>query len=125
MKIISFKDLLVWQKARKLTVRIYKLFSDSRDFGFRDQIRRASLSVMNNIAEGYARRNDRELVYFLRIAKASCVEVQSMIYLAVDLEYIKKNEMGDILSEVVELLKMLNGFLNSIYNDGYKLSAKS
>jgi len=114
MKIVSFKDLIIWQKARQCTGLIYKYFSKSRDFGFRDQIRRASISVMNNIAEGYGRRNDNELRYFLRIANASCVEVQSMVFLAYDLEYLEMNEKEVLLERTNELLKMINSFINTL-----------
>ncbi len=114
MKIVSFKDLIIWQKARQCTGLIYKYFSEVRDFGFRDQIRRASVSVMNNIAEGYARRNDKELKYFLRIANTSCVEVQSMIFLAYDLNYLNSMNKDELLEKTDELLKMINSFIKTL-----------
>jgi four helix bundle protein len=85
MKIERFEDIIAWQKAKELSVRVYSLFSESRDFGFRDQIERASVSVMNNIAEGFERKSNKEFIHFLFIAKGSCGEVRSMLYLAKEL----------------------------------------
>ncbi len=81
-----FEDILAWQKALSLTKKCYELFGESRDFGFRDQILRASVSVMNNIAEGFERRTSKEFRYFLYVSKASCGEVRSMVILAKELK---------------------------------------
>lgn len=113
----SFKDLVVWQKAHKETVEIYQTFADLRDFSFRDQIQRASVSVMNNIAEGYARRSDKAFSNFLFIAKGSNTEVESMIILAGSLNYIAKDRQQELLKGNAEVGKLLSGFI-------YKLSAK-
>jgi four helix bundle protein len=88
MKIEKFEDILAWQKARILTLKIYFLFKDLKDFAFRDQIFRASVSIMNNVAEGFERKSDKEFIHFLYIAKGSCGEVRSMLYLAIGLNYI-------------------------------------
>lgn len=69
MKIERFEDVIAWQKAKEFSVGVYSLFSESRDFGFRDQIQRASVSVMNNIAEGFERKSNKEFKHFLFIAK--------------------------------------------------------
>ena len=79
MKIDRFEDIIAWQKAKSLTLNIYTLFAESKDFGFKDQIQRASVSVMNNIAEGFERKTNKEFKYFLFVAKGSCGEVRSMI----------------------------------------------
>ncbi|MGB3095046.1 MAG: four helix bundle protein, partial [Microgenomates group bacterium] len=71
MKINTFEEIRSWQKARDLVRLIYKLFKDSKDYSFRDQIQRASISIMNNVAEGFERRGDKELSHFLFIAKGS------------------------------------------------------
>ena len=76
MKIERFEDILAWHKAKVLTVEIYKQFENSKDFGFRDQIQRAAVSVMNNIAEGFERKSNKEFAYFLYVAKGSCGEVR-------------------------------------------------
>jgi len=75
MKIEKFEDMLSWQKARALTIEVYKTFKESKDFGFIGQIERASVSVMNNIAEGFERRSNKEFRQFLYIAKGSSGEV--------------------------------------------------
>lgn len=92
MIIGCFEDTISWQKSKELSVMIYSLFSESRDFGFRDQIQRASVSIMNNIAEGFERNSNKEFKYFLFIAKGSCGEVRSMLYLAKELDKISENE---------------------------------
>ncbi len=77
-KISNFEDIIAWQYAQALTLAIYKELRACRDLSYRDQIQRASISIMNNIAEGFDRRSDKELKQFLYIAKGSCAEVQSM-----------------------------------------------
>ncbi len=86
-----FEDLLVWQRARELTRVIYELTQGgafARDFGLRDQIRRAAVSVMSNIAEGFERGSDTEFGHFLSIAKGSCGEVRCQLYVASDQGYV-------------------------------------
>ncbi|MEM1442977.1 MAG: four helix bundle protein [Verrucomicrobiota bacterium] len=88
----QFEDLRIWQQARVLARNTYQDFGAStpaeRDFGFRDQIQRAAVSVMNNIAEGFERNSPKEFAHLLGVAKGSCGEVRSMLYLAEDLNYI-------------------------------------
>ncbi len=87
-----FEDLWIWQQARSLVKEIYEDLSKgpgSRDYGFRDQIQKAGISIMNNIAEGFERKSDVEFARFLDIAKGSCGEVRSMYYAAEDLGYVK------------------------------------
>lgn len=80
MKIERFEDIIAWQKAKDLSVLIYKDFDNSKDFSFKDQIQRASVSVMNNVAEGFERKTNNEFKQFLFIAKGSCGEVRSMLW---------------------------------------------
>jgi len=87
----QFEDLKIWQMSRVLANEIYLLLKDNKDYGFRDQIQRASVSVMNNISEGFERRSNTEFKRFLDISKSSCGEVRSMLYLAEDLMYIDKD----------------------------------
>ena len=94
-KVESFEDLIAWQKARELTRQIYSLTNKglfSKDFGLRDQIRRAAVSVMSNIAEGFDRGGRAEFHQFVVIAKGSCAEVRSQLYVARDAEYINKEK---------------------------------
>ena len=98
MIIKRFEDIISWQKGKELSVMIYSLFSERKDFGFRDQIQRASVSIMNNIAEGFERKSNKEFKYFLFIAKGSCGEVRSMLDLAKELDKISENEFTKLYS---------------------------
>ncbi|MFH1050798.1 MAG: four helix bundle protein [bacterium] len=82
MIIIRFEDIIAWQKAQDLAVEIYHIFKQNKDYGFRDQILRAVVSISNNIAEGFERNSDNDFVRFLFISKSSCSEVKSMLYLS-------------------------------------------
>ncbi|MCC7418833.1 MAG: four helix bundle protein [Planctomycetaceae bacterium] len=88
----SFEDLWIWQRARELVCEVYQDFTEGtpgcRDFGFRNRMQSAAVSIMNNIAEGFERESDADFARFLTIAKASCGEVRSMYYLAEDLGYV-------------------------------------
>ncbi|MBK9733443.1 MAG: four helix bundle protein [Saprospiraceae bacterium] len=104
MAIERFEDIIAWQKAKELTVQIYNLFSESKDLGFRDQIQRASVSIMNNIAEGFERKSNNEFRQFLFIAKGSCGEVRSMLILAKELNKISENDFSFLFSLSEEIL---------------------
>jgi len=114
MKIKNFEDILSWQKSQKLALEIYKIFEDNKDYGFRDQIQRAVVSISNNIAEGFERNSNKELIRFLYIARGSCGEVRSMIYLAKDLNYLSKTKFIEIYKELVEISKLIFGFIKSL-----------
>lgn len=113
-KIDRFEDIIAWQKSKVLSVGIYKLFGKSKDFGFRDQILRASVSVMNNIAEGFERKSNKEFRYFLFIAKGSCGEVRSMLYLALELGMINKVEFDSVFPLSEEISKIIAGFIKKL-----------
>lgn len=86
----SFEELEIWQEARILVKEVYALTSPINDYGFKDQVRRAVVSVMNNIAEGFERSSNKDFIRFLFIAKTSCGEVRSMLYLGLDLLYFEE-----------------------------------
>lgn len=88
MKFNRFEDMLVWQESRIFVSQIYEIMSSCNDYGFKGQMQRAAVSIMNNISEGFERRSNKEFVNFLFIAKGSCGEVRSMLYLAEDLNII-------------------------------------
>ena len=103
------EDIQVWQKARQLTKQIYEATSNGRfsqDYGLRNQIQRASISIMANIAEGFGRRSDREFANFLNIAHGSATEVQSHLYVALDLSYISESTFSDLNGLVDEISRM-------------------
>lgn len=114
MKIDKFEELIVWQKAGKLSLDIYKTFQKCKDFSFRDQIRRASISVMNNIAEGFERQSNKEFKRFLIIAKGSCGEVRSMTYIALKLTYISEQEFKGFYKSACEISKMISGLIKKL-----------
>ena len=113
-KFSSFEEINSWQKSRIFNKRIYQITENSnfkKDFDLVRQIRRASISISSNIAEGFERNTDKEFIYFLYVAKASAGEVRSQIYLAFDLEYIAKQEFDELLESVTEISKLLSGFI--------------
>jgi four helix bundle protein len=116
MVIVRFEDIIVWQKAKELTVLIYYTFRNNRDFSFKDQIQRASVSIMNNIAEGFERKGDKEFKKFLFIAKGSSGEVRSMLHLAVELKYINENQFNEMFDKAIEITRMLSGFIKKLNN---------
>ncbi len=110
----SFEEINSWQKSRIFNKRLYQITENSnfkKDFDFIRQIRRASISISSNIAEGFERNTDKEFIYFLYVAKASARKVRSQLYLAFDLEYITKEEFETLLESVTEISKLLSGFI--------------
>ena len=114
MTIEKFEDIKAWQKAREMTLFIYSVFGNNKDFRFRDQVQSASVSVMNNIAEGFERKSDKAFSNFLYIAKGSCSEVKSMTYLALDLKYISEKDSTKILTMSSEISRMLFGLIKTL-----------
>jgi len=109
-----FEDIIAWQKAEVLTLEIYQTFKTNRDFSFRDQVQRASVSIMNNIAEGFERHSDAELRQFLYISKGSCGEVRSMLTIALKLQYINEKQFKSMYDNAVEISKTLSGLIKSL-----------
>ena len=116
-KVDRFEDLRIWQEARIIVKEIYNDFQDCKDWGFKDQIQRAAVSIMNNIAEGFERRSDKEFARFLDIAKGSCAEVRSMLYLADELSSLEKERLNKLIEDSVEISKILNGLIRSVKVD--------
>lgn len=114
MKIEKFEDIISWQKSKNLVLLIYKVFKDNRDYSFRDQIQRAAISIMNNIAEGFERQSNKEFKYFLFIAKGSCGEFRSMLYLAIELKYISKEEFQELYKLSLEISRLLSGLIKTL-----------
>jgi four helix bundle protein len=108
-KFSKFEEIVAWQKARDVTLKVYKATSDgyfAKDFGLRDQIRRASVSIMANIAEGHGRRTNSEFANFLNLARGSAAEVQSHLHVAVGLNYISHEQFSELYSCVDEVSRM-------------------
>lgn len=105
----KFEEITAWQKAREITKRVYQVSNScdfSKDFSLRDQIKRASISVMANIAEGHGRRSRNEFANFLNISRGSAIEVQSHLYVALDLGYISERDFSDIYAMLDEVSRM-------------------
>ena len=117
MRFDNFENIFVWQKAKTLSLEIYESFEGSKDYSFRDQIRRASVSIMNNIAEGSERQTNKEFRQFLFIAKGSCAEVRSMLYLAVELSALERRKFENLVEMTIEISKMLSGLIRVIRAD--------
>ncbi|MFB6318220.1 four helix bundle protein [Saccharicrinis sp. FJH54] len=92
----NFEDLTIWKDSRNLVKTIYSSFQMIKDFGYKDQIQRASISIMNNIAEGFERDSNKEFIRYLYISKASCGEVRSMLYVAKDLAYLGNDQTDNL-----------------------------
>ncbi|MBP7476220.1 MAG: four helix bundle protein [Pyrinomonadaceae bacterium] len=106
----KFEDILAWQKARMLTKRVYQVTRQeefARDYGLRDQIRRASVSIMANIAEGFGRKTNKEFANFLVMSHGSAAEVQSHLYIALDLTYIDDETFKELYALVDEISLMI------------------
>ena len=110
----NFEELIAWQKSRELAGYVYELTRQdkfSRDFGLRDQIQRAASSVMHNIAEGFESGSDPEFVRFLKMARRSAGEVQSQLYLALDVGYINEDERQKAYILATEVKRLINGMM--------------
>ena len=111
-KIEKFEDFIAWQKARKLSRKIYqatRLPGFSRDFGLKDQIRRSAISIVSNIAEGFERGRAAEFHQFLSIAKASCAELRSQLYVAFDANYLTQSQFQELMSAAMEVGQVVGG----------------
>ncbi|HQF43997.1 MAG TPA: four helix bundle protein [Ignavibacteriaceae bacterium] len=114
MKINSFEDLQVWKDSRILVKSIYQLTADgkfNKDFGLREQIQRASVSIMNNIAEGFERNNNKDYIKFLGYSKGSAGEVRSMLYVATDLGYVSDESFNSLHQLSVNIITQISNFI--------------
>lgn len=111
------EDIEVWKRGCRLAVEIYKLTGQGqfgKDLGLRDQLRRAAVSISSNIAEGYERESSAEFKRFLLIAKGSCGEIRTQLYIAQALEYLSKSEAEQIIKECVEISSMISGLIRHL-----------
>ena len=116
-RIGRFEDFIAWQKARKLTSDIYRVTNQgrfSRDFGLKDQIRRAAVSSMSNVAEGFERGRPGEFHQFLSIAKGSCAELRTQLYVALDAGYLSSTEFEALMNQATEVGLILGGLRISV-----------
>ena len=123
MQVKNFEDLEIWKDARALTRGIYQLTRDSKfskDYGLRDQIRRAAVSIMSNIAEGFERGGNQEFIQFLYVAKASCGEVRSQLYVAVDQSYVVQKDCEELRKSFRRLSIMIGNLIDYLKHSRMK-----
>jgi len=119
----KFEDIEAWQKARELTRQVYTLSGSgqfARDFGLRDQIRRAAVSIMSNIAEGFERSGSGEFLQFLAIAKGSAGEIEAQLYVALDQKYITNEQFNATRNLAGSTKKLIAGFMNYLKRSNLK-----
>ncbi|MBD5781070.1 four helix bundle protein [Pelagicoccus sp. NFK12] len=115
----TFEDLPIWQLARKLAASIYsktRTGEFARDRGLKDQIQRASVSIVSNIAEGFERKSDKEFINFLSIAKGSAGEVRAQLYIALDINYITEPEQTELNESLKDLSAQIAGLMRYLQN---------
>jgi four helix bundle protein len=113
----NFKELLVWQKSIDLVTEIYKItesFPKNEIYGLVSQIRRASVSIPSNIAEGNSRRSKPDYLQFLKIARGSCAEIETQLIISKNLNYLSEENYQKLNNNSIEISKMLNGLINSL-----------
>ncbi len=114
MKAATFEDLNVWKDSREFVKTIYELTASknfSKDYGLKDQIQRAAVSIMNNIAEGFERNSNREFIKFLKYSKGSAGEVRSMLYIALDLNYISHESFNENYEKAINIITQISNFI--------------
>ncbi len=114
----NFKDLNVWQDAKQVAVDLYKLTNEgyfNKDYGLREQMRRAAVSIVSNIAEGNDRETDKEFVRYLYIAKGSCAELIAQLNIAHDIGYINEETMIDLEKRLTKISNMIGALIRTLY----------
>lgn len=123
---MRFEELAVWKRAARLSAGVYQALSSLKDYGFKDQITRASLSIPSNIAEGFERLTTRDCIKFLGYAKGSCGEVRTQVYVGMEIGYIERKTGTEWVQETEEISRMLYGLIRSLNADrSFKPEASS
>ena len=119
----KFEDIQAWQKGRELTQMVYRLSKQAdfaKDFGLKDQIRRAAVSITSNIAEGFERGGNKEFIQFLSYSKGSAGEVRSQLYVAADENYISPEDSETLHKSCLEISRLLDGFISYLQKTEFK-----
>ena len=122
MRIYHFEEIEAWKKSQIVAIKIYKLLHINVDYGFKNQIQRASVSISNNIAEGFERGSDADFRRFLFISLGSCSEVKSMMYMALQLNYVSQKDANQLQKDLVEISIMLKSFIRVLDKNGHRLN---
>src|SRR4051812_28323742 len=123
MQIKNFEDLEIWQLARRVTQEVYALGRTpkfAKDYALKDQMQRAAVSIMSNIAEGFERGGNQEFIQYLYVAKASCGEVRSQLYVAFDQEYLNQEKKDDLLAAMQRLSVMIKHLIDHLKRSGMR-----
>ncbi len=114
----NFEDLTIWKESMQMVNQIYELFKNCKDYGFKDQIQRAAVSIPSNIAEGFERHSNKEFIQFLFISKGSCGELRTQLYIAENLKYIESSESGELIENAKNLSAKIAKLIS--YRKNYK-----
>lgn len=110
----SFEEIIAWQKGRLLVIELYKIFKSNRDFSFRDQIQRASISIIANIAEGFERQTNNDFKHYLFMAKGSNGEVRTLLMIAKELDYVDRKQYEHLYELTVDIGKLISGLIKTL-----------
>ena len=121
----SFEDLEVWQRGCRLAVDIFEAFAKCRNFTMQDQVQRAALSVPSNVAEGYERNSNKEFIRFLNIAKGSCGELRTQLYISGKLDFLDKTAFDRLVSESKEISAMLHSLSRAVSKRATKTGTRA
>ena len=127
MKAERFEDLDIWKLSRELVKSIYNITTKAeftRDYGFINQIQRCSVSIMSNIAEGFERKGNKEFIHFLSIAKGSCGELRSQLYIALDLGYINEGDFQNNMESAERISGSISSLIKYLESYNLKLNQK-
>ena len=111
--ISSFEDLEIWKEGMRVSVKIYEMLKNCKDFGLKDQMQRAAVSIPSNIAEGFERQTNKEFIQFLYIAKGSCGELRTQLYLAKEFKIVETENFSILLSKLKQLSSMISNFIKT------------
>ena len=106
----TFEDLEIWKEGMRLSIKTYEMLKNCKDYGLRDQMQRAAVSIPSNIAEGFERQTNKEFIQFLFIAKGSCGELRTQLYLAKELKIITNEDFTILLPKLKQLSSMISNF---------------
>ena len=108
-----FEDLEIWKEGMRISVKIYEMLQKCKDYGLKDQMQRSAVSIPSNIAEGFERQTNKEFIQFLYIAKGSCGELRTQLYLAKELKIITTDDFTNLLPKLIQLSSMISNFIKS------------
>jgi len=111
--ISTFEDLEIWKEGMRICLKIYEILKDCKDYGLKDQMQRASVSIPSNIAEGFERQTNKDFIHFLYIAKGSSGELRTQLYLAKELKYVSIDDFATLFSKLKLLSVMISNFIKT------------